>query len=106
MRKLSFMLTGFILAYSTVASATVFGGSNLGFSGYPEFSDSEPTPPYDRNEYSMQAYKSEVERYIQNAKDYTENAGNDMKRIQESQDDAIQKANRVVEEYNQTPRGY
>lgn len=37
MRKLSFMLTGFILAYSTVASATVFGGSNLGFSGYPEF---------------------------------------------------------------------
>ncbi|MBX8628454.1 hypothetical protein I6O00_12400 [Enterobacter hormaechei] len=54
----------------------------------------------------MQAYKSEVERYIQNAKDYTENAGNDMKRIQESQDDAIQKANRVVEEYNQTARGY
>ena len=106
MRKLSFMLTGFILAYSTVASATVFGGSNLGFSGYPEFSDSETAPPYDGIEYSMQAYKSEVERYIQNAKDYTEHAGNDMKRIQESQDDAIQKANRVVEEYNQTARGY
>lgn len=106
MRKISFMLFGFILTYSTVVNATVFGGSNLGFSGYPEFSDSEPTPPYDRSEYSMQAYKNDVERYIQNAKDYTENAGNDMKHIQESQDDAIQKANRVVEEYNRTVRGY
>lgn len=106
MRKLSLSLIVFLLALPSVASATVFGGSNLGFSGYPEFSDSEPTPPYDRNEYSMQAYKSDVERYIQNAKDYTENANNDMKRIREAQDDVIQNANRVVEEYNRTVRGY
>ncbi|CAH5653598.1 hypothetical protein AI2983V1_2756 [Enterobacter cloacae] len=106
MRKISFMLFGFILAYSTVASATVFGGSNLSFSGYSEFSDSEPSPPYDRSEYSMQVYKNDVERYIQNAKEYTENADNDIKRIREAQEDAIQKANRVVEEYNRTARGY
>ena len=106
MCKMSFILIGSILAYSTVASATVFGGSNMGFSGYPEFSDSAPTPPYDGNEYSMQTYKNDVERYIQNAKQYTENAGNYMKRIQEAQDDAIQKATRVVEEYNRTARGY
>ncbi|HEM8492623.1 TPA: hypothetical protein U2Q18_003703 [Citrobacter koseri] len=106
MRKLSLSLIGFILTYSTVVNATVFGGSNLGFSGYPEFSDAEPTPPYNRDEYSMGAYKRDVERFIQNAKDYTENADNDVKRIREAQEDAIQKANRVVEEYNRTARGY
>ncbi|BDG86582.1 hypothetical protein [Citrobacter koseri] len=106
MRKLSLSLIGFILTYSTVVNATVFGGSNLGFSGYPEFSDSEPTPPYNRDEYSMGAYKRDVEMFIQNAKDYTENADNDVKRIREAQEDAIQKANRVVEEYNRTARGY
>ena len=92
--------------YSTMSNASVFGGSNLGFSGYPEFSDSEPSPPYNRDEYSMGAYKRDVERYIQNAKDYTENANNDMKRIREAQDDALEKANRVVEEFNKTARGY
>lgn len=54
----------------------------------------------------MGAYKRDVERYIQDAKDYTENANNDMKRIREAQDDALEKANRVVEEYNRTARGY
>lgn len=54
----------------------------------------------------MGAYKRDVERFIQNAKDYTENADNDVKRIREAQEDAIQKANRVVEEYNRTARGY
>ncbi|HCL5740712.1 TPA: hypothetical protein RCG93_004366 [Enterobacter roggenkampii] len=106
MRILSFALIGVTLAYSTMTNASVFGGSNLGFSGYPEFSDSEPTPPYNRDEYSMGAYKRDVERYIQNAKDYTENANNDMKRIREAQDGALEKANRVVEEYNRAARGY
>jgi hypothetical protein len=106
MRILSFALIGFALVYSTMSNASVFGGSNLGFSGYPEFSDSEPSPPYNRDEYSMGAYKRVVERYIQNAKDYTENANNDMKRIREAQDDALEKANRVVEEFNKTAQGY
>lgn len=44
MRILSFALIGFALVYSTMSNASVFGGSNLGFSGYPEFSDSEPSP--------------------------------------------------------------
>ncbi|MDA5547371.1 hypothetical protein OP862_14635 [Yersinia massiliensis] len=100
MNKISFTLIGLILMYSTVVNAAVFGGSNLGFSGYPEFSDSEPTPPYNPDEYSMRAYKGDVERYIQNAKDYTENASNDMKRIREAQEGALEKANRVVEEHN------
>lgn len=106
MRIISFALIGFALAYSTLGNASVFGGSNLGYSGYPEFSDSEPRPPYNRDEYSMGAYKRDVERYIQNAKDYTENANNDMKRIRKAQDDALEKANRVVEEFNKTARGY
>jgi hypothetical protein len=106
MRKLHLIIFMFLISYSAIGNAAVYGGSNLGYSGYPEFSDSEPTPPYDRSEFLMNSYKNDVERYIRNAKDYTENANNDMKRIRESQDEALEKANRVVEEYNRVARGY
>ncbi|WP_245609591.1 hypothetical protein [Trabulsiella guamensis] len=106
MRNITFSALLILMVFPVVANATVFGGSNLGFGGYEEFSAMEPTPPYDRSEYSMNAYRSDVESYIQNAKEYTENADNDVKRIREAQEEALSKANRVVEEYNSTARGY
>ena len=83
-----------------VVSAAVFGGSNLGYGGYPEFTQMEPTPPYSNDQYAWDNYRREVERYTSDVKEYLEDANNDMKRIQEAQQEAIDKANRVVEEYN------
>ncbi|HDW3536670.1 TPA: hypothetical protein RMN37_001625 [Escherichia coli] len=87
-----------------VASAAVFGGSNLGYGGYPEFTQMEPTPPYSNDQYAWENYRREVERYTSDVKEYLEDANNDMKRIQEAQQEAIDKANNVVEEYNRNSR--
>lgn len=89
-----------------LAHAVVFGGSNLGFSGYPEPSISEPLPPYNNSQASMDNYRMQVESYVSGVKEYSENAGNDIKRIQEARQNAIDNANRVVENYNRAARGY
>ncbi|HDL6893856.1 TPA: hypothetical protein PXM15_000946 [Yersinia enterocolitica] len=86
--------------------AAVFGGSNLGFQGYPEFSDSPPLPPFNADEYSMNSYRMEVDRYVSKAKEYVENSNNDIKRINEANEEAIQKANNTVAEYNMKAQGH
>lgn len=96
----------FCLTLPFTASAIVVGGSNLGFSGYPEFSEIAPTPPYSDDQYAWDSYRREVADYAEKAKQYLEDANSDMKRIQEAQQDAIQKANDVVEEFNRKAKGY
>ncbi|EPY1262782.1 hypothetical protein [Klebsiella pneumoniae] len=95
-----------LLSLPFSASAIVMGGSNLGFSGYPEFSEIAPTPPYSDDQYAWDSYRREVAEYAEKAKQYLEDSNSDMKRIQESQQEAIDKANRVVEEYNRKAKGY
>ncbi|MBG0753657.1 hypothetical protein Q7O_003120 [Pectobacterium carotovorum subsp. carotovorum PCCS1] len=51
-------------------------------------------------------YKFEVENYVGKVKEYVENGDNDIKRIKEAQQKAINDANQVVEEYNRKVRGY
>ncbi|MFV9330682.1 hypothetical protein [Klebsiella aerogenes] len=95
-----------LLSLPFSASAIVMGGSNLGFSGYPEFSEIAPTPPYSDDQYAWDSYRREVAEYAEKAKQYLEDSNSDMKRIQEAQQDAIQKANDVVEEFNRKAKGY
>ncbi|MDQ9128735.1 hypothetical protein RDT67_20155 [Serratia fonticola] len=95
-----------MLHLSTNASAVVYGGTNLGFSGYPEFSEIEPVPPYSKDQWAWDSYKRDVEDYVQKAKDYTDDANSDISRINEAKEETIRKANDVVEEYNRNARGY
>lgn len=95
-----------LLSLPFSASAIVMGGSNLGFSGYPEFSEIAPTPPYSDDQYAWDSYRREVAEYAEKAKQYLEDSNSDMKRIQEAQQDAIQKANDAVEEFNRKAKGY
>lgn len=91
---------------SCTASAYVMGGSNLGFTGYPEFSDMEPNLPFGDDQFAMENYRREVANYVDKAKQYVDNSNSDIQRIKEAQQEAIDKANRVVEEYNRKVRGY
>ncbi|AXS17584.1 MULTISPECIES: hypothetical protein [Klebsiella] len=94
----------FLLPFT--ASAVVFGGSNLGFTGYPDFSESEPLPPYDNSDLSKNSYRIQVESYVRSAQEYLDNANSDIKRIQESKNETAEKANRVIESYNNYAKGY
>ena len=90
---------GFLFAY-------VYGGTNLGFMGYPEFSAYAPSAPYgyEVSEYEFNSYRDEVERYVDQAEEYIENGNNDIRRISEAQEAAIDDANRAVNEFNSWAR--
>ncbi|EUB38321.1 hypothetical protein HMPREF1502_5744 [Klebsiella sp. AS10] len=66
----------------------------------------EPSPPYTDDQYAWENYRRQVADYTEKAKQYLEDSNSDMKRIQESQQEAIDKANRVVEEYNRKAKDY
>lgn len=84
--------------------AYIYGGSNLGYSGYPPHDCNKPikpSKPYSFNsQWEIDSYNSEVESYnsqlqyyISCVEEYTDNANNDMKRIQEKVQEAIDEAN-------------
>lgn len=79
-----------VLWCSSVAFAYVYGGSNLGFSGYPAFS----------SYLSYRPSKYEIEQYIADAKEYVENCNYDIQRIQEAQAAAIDEATDAIYRYN------
>lgn len=81
-----------------------YGGSNLSFSGYPSYDERSPMKPYSNDEYSQNRYKNDVERYVKDAEDYIENANNDIQKIKAAQQEAINNANRVIQEYNNYQR--
>lgn len=105
--KLMNKFTLLVLLFVPLASsAIVMGGSNLGFGGYPEFTEIAPTPPYSDDQYAWENYRRQVDDYTEKAKQYLEDSNSDMERIKEAQQDAIRKANDAVEEYNRKARGY
>jgi hypothetical protein len=82
----------------------VFGGSNLGLGGYPSNSCTKPikpTRPYTfDSQWEIDSYNREVDRYNSNFRDYIDcikeyldNADNDIKRIKEKAQEAIDEAN-------------
>lgn len=84
--------------------AYVYGGTNLGFGGYPSFSDYPPSAPISYNnevsEYEFNSYRDKVKNYVSSAQEYVDNGNNDIKRISEAQQDAIDKANEAVDKFN------
>lgn len=78
--------------------AVVFGGSNFGFSGYPDPNCSQPHKPYEfHDDWARQNFIAEVEQYLSCVQEYADNAENDVKRVLEARDEAIQKANTFVD---------
>ncbi len=94
-----------LLSLSGSAFAIVIGGTNLGFSGYPDHSCRKPNKPFKpysfNSRWEVDSYNSQVDsynyehqRYIACVKEYLENADNDIKRIQEKMEEAIAEAKR------------
>ena len=76
------------------AYALVLGGSNLSLLGYPEHECYKPHKPYEFiDELDFQRYKTDVEIYLDCIREYVENAENDIERIREAAQDAIDEAN-------------
>lgn len=86
--------------------AMVYGDSNLDMMGYPEFDEFPPSEPYDRDRYSFDQYRDEVEEYVRKAQEYVEAGNNDIQRIREAQEEAIEKANRAISDFNDWANGY
>ena len=95
----------FIIFYSvSVTFAIVFGGSNLGIFGYPKHTCtkpySKPYKPYQFNsQWEIDSYNSDVEsynmdvsQYLTCIREYADNGKNDMDRIREAINDAINEA--------------
>ncbi len=83
-----------LLAVTGTAGASVYGGSNLGFSGYPDPTCRKPYPPYSDSAMDRENYRSDMDRYIRCVKEYLENANNDIDRIRQAQEEAIAEAKR------------
>lgn len=90
MKKILLCVILLLFWATSVTFAYVYGGTNLGYSGYPEF-----------NAYlSYNPSRSEVEMYLEEAKKYVKNGDYDIQRIKEAQNNAINKANDAVSTYN------
>jgi len=85
----------------TPVFAFVIGGSNLSLSSYPEFDKWKPSKPYSGSDpYAWDRYYDEVKEYVNEAQEYIDNANNDIRRIQEAIQEAVDKANSVASEAN------
>lgn len=94
-----------LVTASGVIFGYVIGGSNLSLSRYPSFSAFKPSAPYYSynttiSKWKYDSYKADVERYIDEAKRYIENADYDIDRISEAKKEVVRQANSVVDEYN------
>ncbi len=88
------LLSVIIFIISNNLLAIVFGGSNLGMFGYSSHDCSKPYRPYQFNsQYEVDDYNNEVNYYINCIEEYLDNAKNDILRIQNKMNDAIDEAN-------------
>lgn len=95
MNKITAIITIIMICSVSVPShAIVLGGSNLSFVGYPEHACYKPYKPYQfHDEYEIDSYRYEVETYINCINEYVENSNNDIQRIQEAAQSALDEAN-------------
>lgn len=91
------------LLFPVGAHAVVLGGSNLGFGAYPShdcIAPDKPNRPYsfssewERDSYNSQVddYNSQLRQYSNCVDEYIENATNDIERIKEKAQEAIDEA--------------
>jgi hypothetical protein len=99
------MRKSIVLSISTLlvplsAHALVFGGSNLNFTGYPSHDCFKPTKPFkpysldtqwevDSYNSSVNIYNSQLEQYLSCINEYIDNSNNDIKRIKEKAQEAL-----------------
>lgn len=82
-----------LLGVCGTASAYVIGGSNLGFSGYPDPTCYKPSRPYDlSNEYAVDSYNRGIREYRECLETYLDNAQNDINRIKEKMRETVDNA--------------
>lgn len=94
------ILVGLGCCLAASGAFAYYGGSNLDYPGYPDFSVYRPNPPFSHDRYAYDSYRNEVEEYVRKAKEYVENGNNDIETIGEKQREATRKANQVIEEFN------
>ena len=106
--KRIFTLFVVVLLCSGLLFAFVIGGSNLGYMGYPDFSSYYPSKPFSYNnevsEMEFDRYRDSVQQYVDSAREYVKNGNNDIQRISEAQEEAINKANEAIDEFNSWAR--
>lgn len=95
-KKIAISAAILALCSTSAAIGYVYGGSNLGYSGYPAFDE---YLPYNPSQY-------EVQQYVDSAQEYVENCDYDIQRILEAKNDAIYQANEAVANYNQSRSYY
>lgn len=94
MRKTYWIFFACSTLAATPALALVFGGSNLGIFGYPDHTCSKPYKPYSFTaQWEVDQFNSELTAYYSCIDEYVENAKNDIDRI-------IEKANEAVDDVN------
>lgn len=103
LKSLAFIL--FWIWVPAGAIAIVFGGSNLGMFGYPGHTCtppySKPFKPYkfysqgdvDLYNYQVENYNRQRRSYLNCIREYVDNAKNDIERIREKTNEAINEAN-------------
>ncbi|NVJ64743.1 MAG: hypothetical protein HWD84_11025 [Flavobacteriaceae bacterium] len=101
------IITSATLLFCFPALAMVFGGSNFTLGSYPKNTcyppTSKPFKPYQfNNQFEIDSYNVQVKRYNAELEDYSncideyiENANNDIKRIQEAAQQAINEFNNL-----------
>lgn len=91
--KLNYFLILVVFGGVLPCFAYVYGGSNLGIFGYPDHTCSKPYKPFEfRDQYELDNYRFDYERYIDCINEYVRNGNNDIRRIQSKQQDAIREA--------------
>jgi len=96
MKKKLIMLLFFTL-FCSLVFGMIFGGSNLSFTGYPDCDCYPPSKPYQFNsQYEIDSFNQNVDSYINCVNDYLDNANNDIERIYEAKQDALDEANRYI----------
>lgn len=81
---------------STSATATVFGPSNMSFTGYPDPRCYQPSVPFSDDHYAWDSFRSQVRTYVDCVNNYVEAGNNDIQRIRDAQDEAIRDAENFV----------
>lgn len=94
MIKFFLILMVFFITFN--ANAMVLGGSNLGPLGYPEAKCIKPIKPYNLSDnYQLNSYKYDIEKYIDCVNEYLDNAENDISRIKEEAQEIINDSKRL-----------
>lgn len=111
MRRPALLLVILVMTAST-ASAMIYGGTNFGYRGYPDHDCSifttKPYRPFsfssqwevDQFNNELQEYLDEVQRFVECIEAYSDDANNDIKRIKEKANEAIDEANALVLQAN------